>query len=262
MLSGFLIVLGVVATWWCTTGAILYLGRLPRTTYATTMIVATALLAGASLLLRLSSHSTGAIGACVAFGATLMVWGWLEMTFLLGAITGPRKGPCTREAPNGQRLREAIGAILYHELATIAGAALILFLTWQAPNTTALWTYLLLWAMRISAKLNLYLGVPNTGETMLPPHLKYLGTYFRSDRINPLFPLSVLLATLMFLLLIVAAHRAPLWGGDATRMTLLATLGGLAVLEHWMLIVPMPADAPWSAWRPTRALRGNSGSPL
>jgi putative photosynthetic complex assembly protein 2 len=261
VLSAILIVLCVVATWWCTTGAILYLGRLPRTTYATSMILATALLVVASLLLRLSSHSTGATGACVAFGATLMVWGWLEMTFLLGAITGPRKSPATRESRYGERLRQAIGAILYHELATIGAGALVWLLTWHAPNTTALWTYLLLWAMRISAKLNLFLGVPNTGETMLPPHLKYLGSYFRSDRINPLFPVSVLLATLLFLALVIAAHRAPLWGGEATRLTLLATLAGLAVLEHWMLIVPMPADAPWSAWRPARALRGDSGSP-
>jgi putative photosynthetic complex assembly protein 2 len=262
VLNTLFVVLCVIAAWWCTTGAILYLGRRPRSTYASTLMAATALLVVASLLLRLSSHSSGAAAACVAFGATLMVWGWLEMSFLLGAITGPRKSPCTRLAANRERLRQAIGAILYHELATIAGAALVLLLTWDAPNPTALYTYLLLWAMRISAKLNLFLGVPNTGETMLPAHLKYLGSYFRAARINRLFPWSVVLATALFVALVLAAHRAPPGGGEALRWTLLATLAGLAVLEHWMLIVPMPADAPWSAWRPTRTLRSNSSSTL
>lgn len=262
MINALIIVLCVIAAWWCTTGAILYLGRRPRATYPMTLMTATALLVVASLLLRLSSHSSGAVGACVGFGATLMVWGWLEMSFLLGAITGPRKSAWTRLGTNRERLRQAIGAILYHELATVAGAALVLLLTWHAPNPTALYTYLLLWAMRISAKLNLFLGVPNTGETMLPAHLKYLGTYFRAAPINRLFPWSVALATALFVALVMAAHRAPPGGGAAMRWTLLATLAGLAVLEHWMLIVPIAADAPWSAWRPARTLRSNSSTPL
>ena len=260
VLTGTLIVFCVVAAWWCTTGAILYIGRRPRSTHATSMTLATALLVVASLLLRLSGTSTSPAGAGVAFAATLMVWGWLEMTFLLGAITGPRKTACRRDCSDGERLRHAIAAILYHELATIAGAALVLLLTWQAANTTALWTYLLLWGMRISAKLNLFLGVPNTGESMLPPHLKYLASYFRGGRIGPLVPYSVVLASLLFVMLTILAYRAPEWDGEATELTLLATLAGLAVLEHWMLILPMPADAPWSAWRPKRALTGGTES--
>ena len=260
MLTGLIIVLGVVAAWWCTTGAILYIGRRPRSTHATSLVLATALLVVATIMLRFSGHSTSPAGAAVAFAATLMLWGWLEMTFLLGAITGPRKAPCPRDCNDGQRLRHAIGAILYHELATIAGAALIWMLTWQSPNTTALWTYLLLWGMRISAKLNLFLGVPNTGETMLPAHLKYLASYFRGGRIGPLVSYSVLLASLVFLVLTLYAYRAPFWDGEATELTLLATLAGLALLEHWMLILPMPADAPWSAWRPKRALTGGTES--
>jgi hypothetical protein len=51
--------------------------------------------------------------------------------------------------------------------------------------------------------------------------------------------------------LISAAISAPGWEFEAGKMTLLATLASLAWLEHWMLILPMRADAPWKFTRTT-----------
>jgi hypothetical protein len=99
--------------------------------------------------------------------------------------------------------------------------------------------------MRISAKLNLFLGVPNTGEIMLPPHLKYLGAFFRRRKLNLLFPISMIATTFLSVLLIGAAASTQAWGFQAGMLTLLATLSSLAWIEHWMLILPMRADAPW-----------------
>jgi putative photosynthetic complex assembly protein 2 len=243
------LVLYVIAGWWGATGLILYLVRRPGDTFKRTLALGTVLGVAALVLLRWSSLSPTIGGACVAFFATLLIWGWLEMSFLFGVVTGPRRTASAAGLRGLTRLRHAIEAILYHELATIGAAVLVLALTWHAPNPTGFWTFMLLWGMRISAKLNLFLGVPNTGEIMLPPHLKYLGAFFRRRKLNFLFPVSMIATTLLCVLLIGAAVSAPAWGFQAGELTLLATLASLAWLEHWMLVLPMRADAPWKFTR-------------
>jgi putative photosynthetic complex assembly protein 2 len=245
LITGLLLALYVIAAWWGATGLILFLVRRAGLTFARTLATGSALAVLAMVLLRWSSHSATIGAACMAFGATLVIWGWLELSFLLGAVTGPRRTACAAGCRGAGHLRHAIEAILYHELATIGAAAAVIAITWHAPNPTGLWTFLLLWGMRISAKLNLFLGVPNTGEIMLPPHLKYLAAFFRRRRLNLLFPISVGITTLLCVQLIGAARSAPGWDFDAGELALLATLAVLAWLEHWMLILPMRADAPW-----------------
>ncbi len=245
MVFGATLVLYVIAGWWGATGLILYLVRRPVDTFRRTLALGSVLGAAALVLLRWSSLTPTIGGACVAFAATLLIWGWLEMSFLFGVVTGPRRTGCAADCRGFTRLRHAIEAILYHELATIGAAGLVLALTWHAPNQTGLWTFMLLWGMRISAKLNLFLGVPNTGEIMLPPHLKYLGAYFRRRKLNLLFPISMIATTFLSVLLIGAAASTQAWGFQAGELTLLATLSSLAWIEHWMLVLPMRADAPW-----------------
>ena len=62
--------------------------------------------------------------------------------------------------------------ILYHELAIVATALAVVAVTWGGANQVGTWTFLLLWAMRLSAKLNVFLGVPNLTEQFLPEHLR------------------------------------------------------------------------------------------
>jgi putative photosynthetic complex assembly protein 2 len=249
VVTGVGLVLYVIAGWWGATGLILYLVRRPVDTFRRTLALCSVLALAALVLLRWSSTSATISGACAAFATTLVIWGWLEMSFLFGVVTGPRRSACAAGCRGFTRLRHAIEAILYHELATIGAAGLVLALSWHAPNQTGFWTFMLLWGMRISAKLNLFLGVPNTGEIMLPPHLQYLGAFFRRRKLNPLFPVSMIATTLLSVLLIGAALSAPAWGFQAAELTLLATLSSLAWLEHWMLILPMRADAPWKFTR-------------
>jgi putative photosynthetic complex assembly protein 2 len=255
------IALYVLAAWWVATGGILALGRRAPGTYAASLAAATVLLALALPVLYASSRVDTVAGACLAFAATLVIWGWLEMSFLLGVIVGPRRTACSPGVRGWPRLREALAAILHHELATIAGALLVAGLTWHARHQTGLWTYVLLWGMRISAKLNLYCGVPNTGEPMLPPHLRYLASYFRRGPASALFPLALLGASAACATLIVAACDAPATGAASAQFTLLATLACLAVFEHLMLVLPMRADAPWTLWwRSPRVLPAQTGS--
>ena len=255
MLTGLLLVLYVIGAWWGATGLILYLGRRHKRTFALTLSVASALLIPGALLLRWSCHERSIAGACLGFAASLVLWGWLEMSFLLGAVTGPRRSACAAGCRGMRHFRHAVEAILYHELATLAAAALIIAISWRAANSIGLWTFMMLWGMRISAKLNLFFGVRNTAEIMLPPHLKYLVAFFGHRRLSLLFPFSVTLAMSLSVLLIAVAYSAPSWDFGTCEVTLLATLAALASFEHWMLVMPMRADAPWRMLRSAQSIR-------
>jgi putative photosynthetic complex assembly protein 2 len=244
-----LAVVFVVAAWWGATGLILHLVRRPRSTHRSTLGIATLAVVPALMLMRASSAQTTLAGAELAFASTLVLWGWLEISFLVGAVVGPRRIACPSGCRGVRHFGHAVGAILYHELAILAGAALVALLCAGQPNRIALWTFLLLWGMRISAKLNLFFGVPNTAVELLPPHLRYLGSYFRRRSLQPLLALSILMAASVSLRLVSAAASAPLGSFASFELTLLTTLAMLALIEHCMLALPLPADAPWRLLR-------------
>ncbi|SDB70986.1 putative photosynthetic complex assembly protein PuhE [Belnapia rosea] len=232
--------------WWFSTGAIIWLDGLPPRTYRRSMLGATAMLAAAFWGLAASSADASPLGAYAAFSCGLLAWAWQEMAFLMGFATGPRRQPCPDGCTGWPRFRLAVQTILYHELAILAGAIAVLVLTWGQPNQIGAWTFLLLWGMRQSAKLNVFLGVRNLNEQFLPPHLAYLGSFFARKPMNLLFPLSVTGGTLLCAWFF---HRALAGGAsdfEAAGSTFLGVLTALAILEHWFLVLPIPAEALWS----------------
>ena len=244
-----------VLVWWFTTGIILFLDGLSPRTFRWSLGAATAVFAVAACFIRSSSTDASVNGAYVAFSCAILAWGWLEMSFLMGFITGPRRHACADRCSGWQHFLHATQAIIYNELATVIVAAGILAGTWQAPNRMALWTYLVLWAMRLSAKLNLFLGVPNLGEKFLPVHLQYLKGFFRKRAMNLLFPLSITASTVVLTVLI----QKYLGTDDPAKLVgfaLLSSLLGLAVLEHWFMVLPLPSEKMWR-W----ALRSDRGAP-
>ena len=72
--------------------------------------------------------------------------------------------------------------------ALLAAGIAILAAVWSGDNKVALWVFAVLWVMRLLAKLNLHFGVPNLGDELLPPRLRYLGTYFSRGPATPLLP--------------------------------------------------------------------------
>ena len=232
--------------WWFMTGAILYLDGLPRATFRWSFSAASVLLIGALYDLHASALDASTGGAYTAFTCAVLAWGWLEMSFLMGFITGPRKAACGGDCRGGwAHFIHATEAILYNELATLAGGLVVLGLTWGAPNRVGLWTYLVLWAMRLSAKLNLFLGVLNTGEAFLPDHLKYLKSFFRNRRMNLLFPVSIAGSTIVAVQL---AQRC-LAAEDPARVvgfSLVTSLLVLAILEHCFMVLPIRVERLWN----------------
>lgn len=232
-----------VLVWWLGTGGVMLLDRLPRDSWRLTLGIATAIAGAALLCIVRSADNTSPAGAYAGFVCAVVVWGWHELTFLAGWITGPRRSACSAPGHWPTRLRESVQAILWHELGILAVLALIAALTWGHPNPVALWTFGLLWAMRLSAKLNLFLGVRNWGEQFLPPHLAYLPSYFHRRRLNGLLPVVVLAGTAGLGWMVQGAVAS----SDGTRAALLlvASMGVLAIAEHLLMVLPLQSTALW-----------------
>jgi putative photosynthetic complex assembly protein 2 len=137
----------------------------------------------------------------------------------------------------------ALQALLYHELMIVFWAGLIVMLTWRAPNQIGTFAFLILMAMRISAKLNIFLGVPNLTDEFLPQRLVYLKSYFRKGQISSLFPATVGAAALVAIFLAQKALGAS--GAEASGFALLFSLIALAILEHLFMVFPIPDAVLW-----------------
>ena len=192
-----------------------------------------------------TSGDTSLASAYCAFACGLMAWAWQLVSYYMGFITGPNRAICPPRLSGFARFVAAVGTSLYHEIAIILCAVVLLALTWGQPNLIGLWTFLVLWWMHSSAKLNLFFGAPNLSEELLPAHLRYLVTYMRRRPMNLFFPFSVTVSTVVTVLIGQKAHSATM-PSDIAGYTILATLMALAVAEHWFLVAPLHADALWS----------------
>jgi putative photosynthetic complex assembly protein 2 len=244
--------------WWFSTGVILYLDGLSPNTFKWTM-------AGASVLLLLSiaglvatKNDLSVASTYTAFTCAVLIWAWQEVAFLLGYLTGPRKIACSPGVQGWQRFKYAVLAVLHHEITLVLLAAAVALSVWRGENLTGLWTFLVLWLMRQSAKLNIFLGVRNLSEAFLPEHLQYLRSYFLHKNMNALFPISVVVTTALAVLAWQHAlvQSVPF---DRASMTFIATLLSLGVLEHWFMMLPFPPETLWkwalrkpreAAWQP------------
>jgi putative photosynthetic complex assembly protein 2 len=251
--------LATVVAWWGATGVIAWLCNRPRATYPLTIAASTAVLAISLYGLHGSAADATTGGAWLAFASALGVWAWLEVTFLTGWITGPRRTACAPGCRGARHFGHALQAILWHELAIVAVAALVVAVTSGGANRIGTLAFLVLWGMRESAKLNLHFGVRNLGEAFLPDRLRYLSSFFRRRTMNLLFPVSVLAGSW---LAVEFAGRA--LGADsdfaATGHAMLATLCALAMLEHWLMVLPLPPDALWRWSLEGRAAHSRYGS--
>lgn len=245
----------VVAAWWASTGVVLRLAWRPnpsRVPLGVLAVAAVAALGGVHVTAATATVSSAFLG----FGCALVVWGFHELAFLTGAITGPRQAPCPPEARGWRRFRLAAATLIHHEIALAVTLAVLVARTWGEPNQVATATFAVLWVMRLSAKLNLFLGVRHFTDELVHPRHAYLLTYFRRDRMTPLLPIVLLLGSGAVVGLGTLAWRGA--GHGAVASALVATLLGLALLEHLFLAIPLPDAVAWrwllpDAIRPLRS---------
>ena len=162
-----------VFAWWFSTGAILLVVRRADRTGAAAHAMTVVCcpypcwrwgLAG----LRHHRRRTGVTGVYLAFLSALAIWGWIELAFLSGVITGPERRACPPELSGWPRFTRALSTLAHHELLLLAGLALVAFAAREGGNGTALWTYTILFVARILAKLNLFFGVPRINIEFMP----------------------------------------------------------------------------------------------
>jgi putative photosynthetic complex assembly protein 2 len=226
--------------WWFSTGAILWM--INRGAGRPDVFVTAPLAGLAAYALLEASAMPGVTGAYLGFASAILVWGWFELAFLTGVITGPNTRPCPPGLRGPRRFLMAWGTLAHHELALLGTAIGIGWATWSAPDQTGLWTFLILFFARISAKLNVYLGVPNLSHEMMPSAIAYMKTYFANRRMNWLFPVSVTLLTLAIYCWIDLAITG---ANDTTGYVLLTALTVLALIEHWLMVLPVREMALW-----------------
>ena len=243
ILTGFPI-LAAILLWWFSTGIILYLDGLPARTFRWSMGGATALAAGAVYALLLTSGDTSIFGAYAGFTIGLAIWGWLELGYYMGFMMGPRRQGSPEGCRGWRHFWNAAQTTLYHELAALALSAVIAAVTWDMPNKTAFWAFQILWWMQLSAKLNVFLGVPNVTESFLPEHLAFLRSFTTRKPMNLFFPFAMAGSVVLATVLIKAAMTAQT-PFAAVEGTMLSTLVVLAILEHLVLVVPLPIEKLW-----------------
>jgi putative photosynthetic complex assembly protein 2 len=245
--------------WWCSTCLILFLDSLPRRSFRWSMTGATAILAAAIYGLIVSATDTSVSGAYTAFTCGVLIWGWLEISFYMGYVTGPRTKHCSHGCSGWRHFGHAIQASLYHELAVLLLATVVVFVGWGKPNHFGSWTFIVLWWMHQSARLNVFLGVSNLNADFLPEHLAHIRSFFRDAPMNLLFPFSVTASTICAVLMAQQVRSFAADTFNATGYTLVTTMMVLAIMEHWFLVLPISATRLWNKmWQWSSSSRSGS----
>ena len=222
--------------WFVATGFVLWLDKLPSHTWPVSITLASVASGFAMGGIIATAEETSAWAAYVAFACALVLWGWHELSFLMGFVTGPNRNPCPPDARGWQRFRLAAATLIHHEVAMFVCLLVMAAATWGKPNQTATLTFMLLFVMRLSAKFNIFAGVPHLSTEMMPDHMRYLASYFRIAPPRWFFILSVSgIAVLAAWLADLALSSR---GGIATGYALAFALVALAFLEHGFLVVP------------------------
>jgi len=243
--------LSALFVWWFSTGALLFSVKRadsggPGAHRALVLLALPLLFIGVYGLFR-SLSDDESWGAYIGFLSALAIWGWIELAFLCGVITGPAPQACPPGCAGLERFLRAFGTIAWHEMLLVAALLGIAAATQGAENTTALWTFAVMFFARVSAKLNLFFGVPHINTEFLPAPLAHLASHFRRRAMNALFPISI---TLLSMATFCWLERIYTTGG--IEFVLLAALTALALLEHWFMVLPLPDEKLWRWMIPAR----------
>jgi putative photosynthetic complex assembly protein 2 len=248
-------VLFAILVWFVSTGALLWLVAAPRAAHGAAMAVLSVVMAAATAGVVMIGGAASVAGALAGFALGVVIWAWHEAAFLFGFLTGPRRDECPKGLSSWRRFLAASETVIAHEVAIALNAGLLVALSWGAANQTAMWTFILLWGMRLSAKANIFAGAPHLSDELLPARLRYLKSYFGPKRLTVFFAASMILITIITVMLTAAALTAPAGEHAGVSLALLATLAALAVLEHALMAAPIKDAALW-AWARRRDAAG------
>ena len=246
--TSWLAALAALFLWWFSTGVILW--RVRRADNGTpgghvwSVLLGLPLLIAGGLGFHHSLSDASVTGVHIAFLSALAIWGWIELAFLSGIITGPNRRPCPETAPEWERFLRAFGTIAWHEILLAAVTGVMSLMAWDQPNHFGFLTFAVLFLARISAKLNLFFGVANINTEFLPQPLAHLPSHFRRRPMNGFFPVSVTALCFAAGCWLERLIAAPTPGAEA-GFALLTALTLLALMEHWFMVLPLPDQKLW-----------------
>jgi putative photosynthetic complex assembly protein 2 len=243
-----------VAIWFIATGLIAWADNRESATFSKSMMIGSAVGIAGLVVILFASLSTEVWAVYLAFIGALMVWGWHELSFLTGASAGPRRGPSDPALTGIARFRQAAATVMHHEVALALTALLLISLSWGVPNQIGATVFVLMFAMRLISKINLFVGVPNSTSEMLPEQLAYLKTYFGPNRMTMLLAVSVAAIAGVTAWFASMALSAPVGSAAMVGASLLTTLSLLGVLEHLFLALPFRDGMLWGWALPKRAV--------
>lgn len=238
-------VLFVILLWWFSTGAVLWLSMRPRHKLPLGLLSITIVAAIGFASATIAANSAQTWAPYVGFASALAIWAWVEFTFLTGLITGPRTKTCPQNISEPVRFRLAFRTISRHEFALLIALLAVFLITYAGTDHTAVLTFLTLWVMRVSAKLTIFSGVPAFSKEIMPESIRHLHSYFREDRIGPVFWFSTLVCTLLLCGALYALAFGLVPPDRVAQAVLLTTLVALAAFEHWMMVLPFEETALW-----------------
>lgn len=234
----------VTVLWFVSTGLVAIINHRLRQSFGRALVIACACAFAGLALIVVTAHSTAVWASYVSFLGGLLIWSWHEISFLTGAVTGSHRAACPDGAKGWQRFSLATMALIHHEVALAMTAGLLLSLAAVTANPTGAYAFALLLIFRLSSKLNIYRGVPNLSDEMLPAHLSYLKSYFGPKQLRPVLALSIA-AIIGLALWFGLEARSAISPHDTVQAGLLCCLSLLAALEHIFLAIPFRDSALW-----------------
>ncbi len=260
--SPWIAALSALFSWWFFTGIILLMvrraDRRDPTAHSASVTFTVPLFALGIAGLVVSGSALSVVNVYIAFFSVLLVWGWIELAFLSGIIMGPERHPCPPGLTGWARFVRAWHTLSHHELLLLCGLLIVTLTTAHAPNTVGFWTYLILFVARISAKLNLFFGVPRINMEFVPAPLEHLKSYFRQGNITLAF-----VAGVTFLSFATTCFAERLFTAETTEtqvgFALLLALSALATIEHWLMVIPLPDAKLWRWMLPALPTTSKTG---
>ncbi|MEL6530075.1 MAG: putative photosynthetic complex assembly protein PuhE [Pseudomonadota bacterium] len=234
-----------VAIWFVATGLIAWADNRDSRTFLKSLIIGGAGGIAGLIAILAASYSVTVGAVYIAFAGALLVWAWHEIGFLTGAAAGPRRTPCPPEAKGLDRFAQASATVMHHEVALALTALMLISLSWNAPNQIGATVFVLMFGLRLSSKINLFVGVPNSTTEMLPPHLDYLKSYFGRNRFTPLLGVSIMAILGVAGWFASLAMAAPTGSAEMVGASLLFALSLLGALEHVFLALPFRDGMLW-----------------
>ena len=241
-----------VAIWFIATGLIAWADNRESATFSKSVMIGGAGGVLGLVLILLASLSTAVGAVYMAFVGALLVWAWHEISFLTGAVAGPRRGVADPGLTGVARFRQASATVMHHEVVLALTALLLISLSWNAPNQIGASVFVLMFGLRMTSKINLFVGVPNSTSEMLPEQLAYLKTYFGPNRMTVLLAVSIAAIAGVTAWFAALALAAPLGSAAMVGASLLCTLCLLGALEHLFLALPFRDGMLWGWALPRR----------